>query len=108
MPIRFIPNDPLADGGPRVREQEPRPDPPAGRARFAPPNGTGAPALGLHPVGSAEFLYWQCREAALATLEAWERIDRPLARWQRGPDPLPLAHDAGDGINASYDRSALS
>src|SRR4030095_905097 len=66
--IRFVPNDPLSGDVLPPREQPPRPDP-------------GEPAVGfsytapvpeaLYQIDSVEFRFWQCREAALATLEAW-------------------------------------
>lgn len=104
MAITFVPNDPLAQALLPARRQSPRPEPPPGSARFHYP----APAAeDAYPIGSAEFLFWQCREAALATLETWVSISTPLARWQNGATLLPLHHDGGKGLNARYDRSSL-
>ena len=105
MPIHFIPNDPLAQDVLPARVQDPRPDPAPALARFA--YAASVPA-GVYPIGSPEFLFWQCREAALAALEAWAAIASPLRRWQSGKRRLPLRHSAGAGLNAHYDRRSLS
>ena len=75
------------------REQPPRPDPAAlagalqlrraGRRRT------------VYAIDSAEFRFWQCREAALATLETWGALAPPPPAWQNGQRLLPLQHDAG-------------
>jgi len=72
MPINFIPNDPSAAGSaPAIRVQPKRPNRPAGRAGFTfsstVPEGTFAP-------GTPRFLFWQCREGALAAVDAWESV----------------------------------
>lgn len=104
MAITFVPNDPLAQALLPARRQSPRPEPPAASARFD----YAAPvAEDAYPVGSAGFLFWQCREAALATLETWAAVSAPLVRWQNGGKLLPLHQDGGKGLNARYDRSSL-
>lgn len=105
MAILFVPNDPLALGRAPVRRKAPRPDPPAGHARFSLPT---APPEAAHPIGSLPFLHWQCREAALAALALWGEIDRPLRAWQSGKSALPLLPNAGPGINARYDRKRIA
>jgi hypothetical protein len=105
MPIHFIPNDPSAQGSvPRV--QNARPDPPEGRARFALPD--GFPPEAVYAVGSSEFLHWQCREAALAALDAWGRIAKPLKRWRSGKRRIRLVPDAGGGLRSSYQAEQIS
>ncbi len=105
MAILFVPNDLLALARAPARRKAPRPDPPAGQARFSLP---AAPPEAPHPIGSLPFLHWQCREAALATLELWGEIDRPLRAWQNGKRALPLLPNAGPGINARYDRKRIA
>jgi hypothetical protein len=56
---------------------------------------------------SPEFLFWQCREAALAAVEAWEILQGSLASWQSGRK-IDLLQDAGVDLNAYYDRASLS
>jgi hypothetical protein len=105
MPIRFLPNDPLAQDILPTREQSPRQDPPDPRAGFS----YAAEILeDLYALDSPEFLFWQCREAALATLDTWAALATPPTSWQNGQRLLPLRHDAGRGLNAQYDRTAVS
>ena len=105
MAIFFVPNDPLAQADAPARQQPPRPDPSAGRAGFAYSN---PPAEAPYPIGSAEFLFWQCRESALAALETFASLAGPLASWQGGKRLLSLVPNAGRQLNAEYDRSSLS
>ena len=105
MAIRFVPNDPMSVDVLPPREQPPRPDP-------------GEPAVGfsytapvpeaVYQLDSVEFRFWQCREAALATLEAWAALRPPPPAWHNGQRVLPLQHDAGRGLNAHYDRTAVA
>src|SRR6266540_1143645 len=108
MVINFIPNDPLARNALPMRQQAPRPDRGTTLARFVM---AGAVAPGLYPPGTAEFLFWQCREAALAAVDTWEILEGPLRQWS--PDAvsrkrLPLHPDDGDDLNAYYDRQSVS
>ena len=108
MPINFIPNDPMAQGGPQMRQQKARTNRPASRAGFALAK---APAQKLYPPGTPQFLFWQCREAALMTMEAWERIDGKLAAWAQGATnakKLKLLPNEGQEPNAFYDRDSFS
>lgn len=106
MPINFIPNDPSAGTtAPPLRVQPKHANRPASRAtvtfartfneaRFAP--------------GTQGFLYWQCRESALAALDAYEMAAGNFTRWQGNRRTLPIRQDAGVDINAYYDRSSFS
>jgi hypothetical protein len=105
VPIRFLPNDPLAQESVPAREQAARPDPAEPQAGFS---YDGAIAEDLYAIGSPEFLFWQCREAALATLEVWAALTAPLTSWQSGEQRLPLKHAAGPGLNAHYDRAEVA
>ena len=111
MAIHFIPNDPLAGpSAPPMRRTPPRRDRPPGRAGLKyhdpEPEGQGDP-------GSAKFLYWQCREAALMTLAAWERHAGPLFAWEGGRRRLDLFQNAVAQLgeppqaNAFYDRTGF-
>ncbi len=65
MAIRFVPNDPkVADVLP-PRIQHPSPDLPPDRAGFTYSN---AVPEGPYDAGTPGFLFWQCREAALAAV----------------------------------------
>jgi hypothetical protein len=106
MSINFIPNDPDAGStAPAMRQQAPRPDRPAAKASFA---FTGAVTEGTFAPGSPEFLFWQCREAALAAVEAWEASSDSHTNWQGNRKKLPLRQDAGEDLNAFYDRASVS
>jgi hypothetical protein len=104
--INFIPNDPLAgSAAPALRSQAKRPNRPASRASFtlinSSPEGTAQP-------GTPAFLFWQCREAGLAALGAWESFAGQFTRWQGNRKKLPLLQDDGVDVNAFYDRSSFS
>jgi hypothetical protein len=58
-------------------------------------------------VGTPDFLYWQCREAALASIDAWESIFGTFTRWQAG-STLSVIPDLDQDLNAFYNRSSLS
>jgi hypothetical protein len=104
--INFIPNDPLAgSAAPALRSQAKRPNRPASRASFtlvnSSPEGTAQP-------GTPAFLFWQCREAGLAALGAWESFAGQFTRWQGNRKKLPLLQDDGVDVNAFYDRRSFS
>jgi hypothetical protein len=104
MSIRFLPNDPLATDAP-LRTVTPRADRPTNGAHFT---FTGSVAEDVYNLDTPEFLFWQCREGALAAVETWEGLTgQPLRAWQRGPR-LALLPDAGVDLNAFYDRRSLS
>ena len=105
MPIHFIPNDPLARDALPMRLQNTRGDPPGDRAAFS---FTGDIPEDVYDPGTTEFLFWQCREAALAALETWELIASPLVNWQTGRMLIPLQHGHGTVPNARYDRATIS
>jgi hypothetical protein len=100
MPINFIPNDPDSQDVLPMRQVSPRPDRGVGQAKIVV---DGAVAENKYDVGTTDFLYWQCREAMLASLDAWELIHGPFSSWQDG-DTLPIFKDAGVDLNAFYDR----
>jgi hypothetical protein len=106
MSINYIPNDPRAGAAaPAMRVQPPRGNRPSSRSGFtfsnASPEGVSAP-------GTAQFLFWQCREAAIAALEAWEASAGVHKKWQGNRKKLPLLQDEGVDLNAFYDRQSFS
>jgi len=106
MAIHYIANDPFsAKNAPKIRKQPKRPNRPAGRAGFtfskSKPENTYEP-------GTPGFLFWQCRESALAAVDAWEAIAGRLTAWQGKRKRLPLLQDTGVDLNAYYDRDSFS
>ncbi len=104
--IAFIPNDPLAGAkAPPLRKKNKRANRPASRASFTLPT---APSEGIFELGTPEFLFWQCHEASLSALAAWEKFAGPLTSWQGNRKKLSLVPDAGADLNAYYDRDSFS
>ena len=105
--INFVPNDPLAGAGPPMRKKAASANRPAGKAGF---NLAAGPPAAPYAPGTAGFVHWQCREAALLAVKAWEGVTGPLARWARSRDAkkLDLFPDAGLDLNAYYDGEGLS
>jgi hypothetical protein len=107
MAIHFIPNDPRALASAPLRTITPRPDRLPDVAGFTL---TAAVPEDRFAVGTPEFLFWQCREAALLAIEVWEGLNGPLTEWSakaRDRKRLQLRHDAGEELNAFYDRESL-
>jgi Fungalysin metallopeptidase (M36) len=106
MPINFIPNDPQADSSaPAMRAQAKRSNRSSTRSGL---NFTGVAPEGTFDPGGPQFLFWQCREAALAALQAWEASAGPHKRWQGNRKKLSLLQDLGEDLNAYYDRDSFS
>ena len=106
MSINFIPNDPRAGAAaPVLRVQTKRANRPATRSGFKLVN--PSPEGKFEP-GTPSFLFWQCREAALAALQAWEAAAGKHTRWQGNRTKLPLLQDNGIDVNAFYDRASFS
>jgi hypothetical protein len=106
MTIHFIPNDPRASAqSPPMRRKARRPDRPASRSGFT----FGAPPPeGLAQPGTAQFLFWQMRDAAIAAIDAWEAAAGPHTAWQGGRRRIKLLPDVGEDLNAFYDRESFS
>ena len=106
MTINFIPNDPGAGAtAPVMRQQAKRPNRAASKASFSVSH-TSTEGVALP--GTPKFLYWQCREAALAAVDAWEASAGTHKFWQGNRKKLPLLQDVGVDLNAFYDRDSFS
>lgn len=106
MAINFIVNDPFAvASAPKIRQQAKRPNRPASRAGYT---FVGAEKEDPYEPGTPGFLFWQCRESALAALAAWEAIAGNLTAWQGNRKRLFLEQDSGVELNAYYDRRSFS
>jgi hypothetical protein len=105
MSIKYIPNDPQSLAFLPMRQQAPRPDRPGQLAGFAYVD--AVPEKEYDP-GTPEFLFWQCREAALAAVETWEALAGQLTSWQGERRRLQLRHlNVGADLNAQYNRESL-
>src|SRR5689334_11479839 len=103
--IIFIPNDPLAKVGPDKRKIKPHAKRAAGGADFV---FNGVAKEVIHDISTPEFLFWQCREAALRAVEVWETIDGKLKAWgTSSPKKLALTPNAGFQLNAGYTQAGL-
>jgi hypothetical protein len=106
MSINHIPNDPRAGTtAPTMRVQSPRANRPSTRSGFSFSNPS---PQGVFAPGTSEFLFWQCREAAIAALQAWEVSAGAHKKWQGNRGKIPLLQDDGEDLNAFYDRQSFS
>ena len=106
MAINFIPNDPRAGAAaPTMRLQTKRPTRPSTRSGFV-YSGTSPEGAGLP--GTPKFLFWQAREAGIVAVKAWEASAGPHKAWEGNRKKLPLLQDAGQDLNAFYDRASFS
>lgn len=103
--INFIPNDPLAANGPTMRRIRPPRYPRGSAARF---DVRPSAVSGLYEVHTPQFDHWQTQTALIRGLRAWRGIDGTyLPRWQGNRQVLPVRTNAGDDLNAFYDRASL-
>lgn len=106
--INFIPNDPAVAELP-VREVAALPDRGADVAGFVVDGGD--PEAAYEP-GTPGFLRWQSRQAAILAVQGWEEVfGAPFATWAAAladPHVLQVKPDAGEDLNAFYDRTSIS
>ena len=103
--VSFTPNDPLASGGPPTRSTATQNFPPGDIAKF---DVQPSAAPGKYDPHTPEFQFWQAKLALIAGLKTWKAVDgKYLRRWYGDQRQLPVWTDAGDDLNAFYDRSSL-
>ncbi|WP_203781977.1 hypothetical protein [Paractinoplanes rishiriensis] len=93
---------------PTTRRPILRPEPELGRTPL--PVGIRGPQLpdGGQP-GTVEFRYWNLAEVLRRTADFWGPLLAPGTKWQSQVGPALLATlDAGDNLNAFYDREGVS
>lgn len=101
--INFIPNDPLATAPSRRIRPPGFPTGNAARFRVQP----AAPA-GLFAPRTPGFDFWQTQTALILGLRRWRELDGAfLPRWFGNQALLPVSTNAGDDLNAFYDRASL-
>jgi len=102
--VSYIPNDPLASGGPPIQQV---------RASRQPSKSAGfdiqpAAEPGIYPAQTPEFGFWQVQEALIKGLKVWRDADGAYPEaWFGGQRRLRVLTDAGDDLNAFYDRRSL-
>ncbi|MCZ6890342.1 MAG: hypothetical protein O7H39_17775 [Gammaproteobacteria bacterium] len=104
MTIRYLHNDP--DAVPFLESR--RSARPARVGAVAKFSLSHPPAEQIYPIGDPGFVFWQCRQAALLAIEAWELVSGPLRSWQSGSRLLILDPNRAVGLEANYDRASVS
>lgn len=66
-----------------------------------------APAAGRYAQKTPQFRYWTAADALARGVQFWSRILPSTARWFTGAS-LPVVLDAGEDLNAYYDRRGLN
>ncbi|MFL5674980.1 MAG: hypothetical protein ACJ779_08240 [Chloroflexota bacterium] len=103
--VSFVPNDPLASGGPPVRSVSAGNYPPGDIAKF---DVQPSAKPGTYDPLTPEFDYWQTKLALIGGLRTWKTLTGSfLGRWWGDQQALPVLTDAGDDLNAFYNRSSL-
>lgn len=103
--VSYTPNDPLASGGPPTRTVSAQNYPPGDIAKFD-IQPTAVP--GKYDPHTPEFQFWQAKLALIAGLRTWKVMDGAfLHRWFGDQKQLSVWTDAGDDLNAFYDRASL-
>ncbi len=64
------------------------------------------PAPRVYPAGTHGFRYWNAADALARAVGYWSRVVPGAARWHGGR-PLVVDLDAGEDLNAYYDRQGL-
>jgi hypothetical protein len=103
--VSYVPNDPLASGGPPTATVTARKFPPGDIARF---NIKPVAVPGKYAPLTPEFDYWQAKLALISGLRNWKTLTGNfLPRWYGNKQALPVLTDSGDDLNAFYDRKSL-
>ena len=104
MSINYIPNDPLAVGVP-TRVITPPTQPTGNVARVSV---SGSAREARYQPHTRQFDFWQTQTALIRGLERWRDLDGALLRrWFGNRQTLPILTNAGDDLNAFYDRRSL-
>jgi len=101
--VRVWEDDPMSEGATPIERPVPK-FPKAGmKLAFDVPQ----PAPGLFDPGSPEFRWWTAADALTRAVEFWQPLLPKRQTWQRGPELL-IRLDAGDKLNAFYNRETLT
>jgi hypothetical protein len=101
--VSYNPNDPGAVGGPPQRTVAAGKFP-AGASFSVKPIARAGTYKPLTP----EYDYWQVQTALIAGMNTWKAMDgKALPKWWGNKPVLPALTNAGDDLNAFYDRASL-
>ena len=101
--VVFVPNDPLAVNGPPQRNVTPGTFPAGAKFTVTP-----VAKPGTYQPHTPQYDYWQAQTALIAGMKTWAAVDgKALAKWQGNRISLPVQTNAGDDLNAFYDRNGL-
>jgi hypothetical protein len=99
-------DDPGAPDESPARGPETRPKPNLGGVLAIAIKGK-APAAGQYAQNTPQFRYWTAADALARGIAFWSRILPAGTRWFTGAK-LPVTLDAGEDLNAYYDRAGLN
>jgi hypothetical protein len=104
--VSYMPNDPLATGGPPQRSTATQNYPAGDVAKF---DVQPEARPGKYPQHTPEYQFWQAKLALIIGLKTWRTVNNGtyLRRWFGDQRVLPVWTDAGDDLNAFYDRQSL-
>ncbi len=101
--VRVWEDDPHATGATPI--ERPVPKLPSGRMKIE--IDVAAPAAAIYEPGTAEFRYWVAAEALQRAGSFWAALVPKGTSWQQAT-PLTVRLDAGDKLNAFYNRHTLT
>ena len=101
--VRAWEDDPMSEGAAPIE----RPVPKFPKARMKLAFDVAQPAPGLYDPGTPEFRWWAAADALTRAVEFWQPLLPKRQTWQLGAE-LTVRLDAGDKLNAFYNRQTLS
>ena len=96
-------DDPLSAGAAPIE----RPVPALPKARTKLAFDVAQPPAGVYDAGTPEFRWWTAADTLVRTLAFWTPLLPKGTTWQRGAE-LTVRLDAGDKLNAFYNRQTLT
>jgi len=101
--VRVWEDDPMSEGATPIE----RPVPTFPKARMKLVFDVAQPPPGLYDPGTPEFRWWTMAESLSRAVAFWQPLLPKSTTWQQGSQ-LTVRLDAGDKLNAFYNRQTLS
>lgn len=101
--VRVWEDDPMSEGAIPIE----RPVPTLPKARLKLAFDVAQPPPGLYQPGTPEFRWWTAAESLSRAVAFWQPLLPKATTWQRGAE-LAVRLDAGDKLNAFYNRNSLT